>query len=126
MDVLISRQGVIDALCDNCDNVQSVCPHYPCKQYTAINALPSAQTEVTEEEVKEYCHKRCLTILTNDYFHELLFPQPERKKGKWICHDEREGFLIPKYSCSVCDYYSGTKRTNFCPNCGTDMRGENR
>lgn len=38
----------------------------------------------------------------------------ERKKGNWI------------YSCSVCNYYSGTKRTNFCPNCGADMRGEKR
>ncbi len=36
----ISRQAAIDALCDNCDNVQAVCPHYPCKQYTTIEALP--------------------------------------------------------------------------------------
>lgn len=48
----------------------------------------------------------------------------ERKKGKWLCHDIREGHLIEKYSCAVCDYYSGTKRTNFCPNCGADMREE--
>ena len=42
----ISRQAAIDALCDNCDNAQAVCPHYPCKQYTAIDALPSAQPEI--------------------------------------------------------------------------------
>lgn len=41
MDDLISRRAVRDALCDNCDNVQAVCPHYLCKQYTAIEALPS-------------------------------------------------------------------------------------
>ena len=45
MDDRISRQAAIDALCDNCDNAQAVCPHYPCKQYTAIDALPSAQPE---------------------------------------------------------------------------------
>ena len=45
MDDLISRRAAIDALCDNCDHVQSVCPHYPCKQYTAIDTLPSAQPE---------------------------------------------------------------------------------
>lgn len=55
---------------------------------------------------------------------QFIGTQSERKNGKWICHDEREGYLIAKYSCSVCDYYSGTKRTNFCPNCGADMRGE--
>lgn len=47
-----------------------------------------------------------------------------RKRGKWIYHDAREGFLIPKYTCSVCIYYSGTNRTNFCPGCGADMREE--
>ena len=41
----IYRQDAIDALCDNCDNVQAVCPHYPCKQYTTIGALPPAQPE---------------------------------------------------------------------------------
>ena len=39
----ISRQAAIDALCDNCDHAQAVCPHYPCKQYTAIDALPNLQ-----------------------------------------------------------------------------------
>lgn len=42
----INRQDAIDALCDNCDNVQAVCPHYPCKQYTAIEGLPSAEPKI--------------------------------------------------------------------------------
>lgn len=45
MDDLISRQTAIDELCDNCDHVEAVCPHYPCKQYIAIENLPSAQPE---------------------------------------------------------------------------------
>lgn len=40
MDDLISRKAAIDTLCDFCNNVRSVCPHYPCKQHTAIDALP--------------------------------------------------------------------------------------
>lgn len=43
MDILISKQAAIDTLCDNCDHVEAVCPHYPCKQYIAIENLPSAQ-----------------------------------------------------------------------------------
>ena len=42
--------------------------------------------------------------------------EPERKKGRWTT-DLR---------CSACDYpveYHGG-RTDFCPNCGADMRGE--
>lgn len=47
MNDSISRRAAIDALCDNCDNVQSVCAHYPCKQYKAFEALPPAQPEPT-------------------------------------------------------------------------------
>lgn len=38
----ISRQATIDVLCDNCDTVQAVCSHYPCKRYLAIESLPTA------------------------------------------------------------------------------------
>lgn len=46
----------------------------------------------------------------------------ERKKGKWIHNPDPmagEGF----WHCSVCgsDAYD---YTDFCPNCGADMRGE--
>lgn len=45
MDDLISRQrqAILDALCDNCETVNSSCAHYPCKRYLAIEQLPSAQ-----------------------------------------------------------------------------------
>lgn len=39
---LIDRQATLNALCDNCDTVQAVCPHFPCKRYTSVEALPSA------------------------------------------------------------------------------------
>lgn len=42
----VYRQAAIDALCDNCDHVEAVCPHYPCKQYIVIENLPSAQQEI--------------------------------------------------------------------------------
>ncbi len=47
----IYRQEAIDALCDNCNNVQAVCAHYPCKQYIAVEKLPSAQPEPCEDAV---------------------------------------------------------------------------
>ena len=32
-------RAALNALCDNCDNVQAVCAHYPCEQYIAIEKL---------------------------------------------------------------------------------------
>lgn len=68
---LISRKAAIDALCDDCPRLQSVCPHYPCREFLKIEELPSVQIEVTEEAVLDYCRKRCLVILTYDCFHKL-------------------------------------------------------
>ena len=46
----------------------------------------------------------------------------ERKRGKWLFP-----YGDKKYKrCSVCesDYYSIPYNSNFCPNCGADMRGD--
>lgn len=46
--------------------------------------------------------------------YEKLLEASKPKPGRW----ERCGIL---YKCSKCEMYFGTK-TNFCPNCGSDMR----
>lgn len=56
----------------------------------------------------------------------------ERKKGKWIATHETNLLSHPDsitYVCSECGYKSYTlfgmpSVTNFCPNCGADMRGD--
>lgn len=46
--------------------------------------------------------------------------QPERIRGRWIEKPHVHGVAY----CSLCDYELHTNDTNFCPNCGADMRGE--
>lgn len=54
--------------------------------------------------------------------------EPERKTGKWIPQNLNKSdgmistavYYYPK--CSVCG--ANANYTNFCPNCGADMRGE--
>lgn len=41
---MITRSLVLDVLCDNCDNTQSVCAHYPCKQYIALEKTTISTT----------------------------------------------------------------------------------
>jgi len=57
----------------------------------------------------------------------LPFVEPERKKGKWICLQRHY------HKCSVCGNFldfrgvnAGRGDANFCPNCGADMRGEEK
>lgn len=49
----------------------------------------------------------------------------ERKVGKWIeledfdCSDRGE-YLV---KCSICDTCNGYSKTDYCPSCGAEMRG---
>ena len=128
MDDLISRRKAIDATWFE--------PSYtdPLNVLTEvrdrIEALPSAQSEITEEQVKEYCEKRCLVVLSADFFHHLQSAQSEREAGKWV-----DGWSLrfdgTKHwfrECSECGYErdddNPEKDTNYCPNCGCAMKGE--
>ena len=46
----------------------------------------------------------------------------DRPKGKWV---SKEGVYGAAY-CSECNYELRVNNTNFCPNCGADMRGEDK
>lgn len=48
--------------------------------------------------------------------------QPEQKKGEWL-YSRTEMAGVGFFICSACgeDEYSAT---DFCPNCGADMRGD--
>ena len=51
--------------------------------------------------------------------------QPERKKGKWIPHEDEDGEYYGD-KCSECGewYVMPYGKTNFCPNCGCRMEAE--
>lgn len=110
--------------------------------------LQNAQPEITEEQVKEYCKKRCLVVLDSSLFQRLksaqpekcedcgnfnkarlLIPQPERKRGKWL--EKMRPTQSQKAAiceCSVCGdtvwVYDGDRTWNYCPNCGARMEAQ--
>ena len=64
----------------------------------------------------------------DEWINNLPSVQPERHKGWWIPQNNNKVngmtstavYYYPK--CSVCGHCANY--TNFCPNCGADMRGE--
>lgn len=125
-DDTISRRAAIDALDKRFDNV-------PMEQTAEIlmlrkdlRELPSAQPEITEDDVKEYCRKRCLIVVTSNFYEEMMkrWSQPERKNGKWIPVTNGRG----GHECSLCHSYAPSFQTgdewltDYCPCCGSDMR----
>lgn len=45
-------------------------------------------------------------------------PPAQPRKGRW------KGEGLGDYRCSLCGEIHTRTRTNFCPNCGADMRGD--
>ena len=74
-----------------------------------------------------YCDELSIVWMLNG----LPSVKPEwkkRKKGKWIVTSEFEDYRYAK--CNQCKvtqvFYHNKPLTNFCPNCGTDMRESNK
>lgn len=78
-----------------------------------LDSLPPAQPEITLESAIDYLHSIGWMQEHDRALTESA--QPERKPGRW----KGEGF--GEYRCSWCGEVSHPQ-TNFCPNCGADMR----
>lgn len=53
-----------------------------------------------------------------------LSAQSEHRTEQWIVHENADiidGYYVPKYECSCCHTWQDDD-SNFCPNCGIDMR----
>ena len=68
-----------------------------------------------------------------DEHHSIVItPESLRPKGRWEYHDcvcTGEG-IVSVYACSQChgiieeETFDNLNFTNYCPNCGADMRGD--
>lgn len=100
MDELISRQAAIDALLHNQEVYSNNFGDDAIDKYTVAIIDNDAQT-----------------------IAQLPSAQPERKKGEWIEITDRT--MDCCYRCSECGFIRDAyflEVTNFCPNCGADMR----
>ena len=37
-----------------------------------IDHMPTVKPEITENDVIEYCRKRCLVVVTRDFYNEMI------------------------------------------------------
>lgn len=89
------------------------------------NALKRRAQKVAIESWKMKIEAKVETILNQfiDWIDEASTIQPEPKRGKWIPHEDEDGEHYGD-KCSECGewYVMPYGKTNFCPNCGADMR----
>ena len=75
------------------------------------------------DAVCEKCQFKCTISCDNiDALKSLPSAPDSRQRGEWVLKENVFGVAY----CSNCDYELHTNNTPFCPNCGADMRGENK
>lgn len=80
------------------------------------------ESEITQDQLEEYCKKRCLTVITDDLYYKLT--SGSKETTTWVSCGEfwehRSG--LEKFKCNCCGgevvLYFGAKYPNFCPYCG--------
>ena len=111
----------------------------------AVNALRKALYNYEDKTEKQFKESKELNL--EDWFQHRIFVQnmndidiqtilelpsviPQQKKGKWIEKEYMDTGLSEIW-CSNCkdsNFYNQTDNpfipTNYCPNCGADMRGD--
>ena len=142
MDDLISRQVAIDAINKAFERVFAWDGTSPLGDKVLEN-VPSAQPEPCEDAVSRKAVYDAMVEkgqrsrryklgeiweLNGTEIREALdtVPSvtPKRKRGKWIDETFKPwGLVYHPYRCDQCGEHSEAD-SNFCPNCGADMRGE--
>ena len=93
---LISKEAAIDAM-------TNTLWHYPNECYRNLN---------------EYEFAKGLAELG---LKSVPPAQPERKKGKWMY--DGDCYICDQCKSAFC-WWADSQTSNYCPNCGADMRGE--
>ena len=87
---------------------------------------------VVKNVLDQMLHSKSLIAMRERIMNLKSANVAERKRGKWLLKQEYsiyEGDGEKFWECSLCgcgsDSYDTTFHTNFCPNCGAIMRGDN-
>lgn len=113
----IYRQDAINALCK--EGCGSRYCGIACVEVKAIEQLPSAQPDIARD---------IATIIENEKDMRVILSGAERPKGKWIdaWRSKMDGTRYWYRECDHCGYERDDcdpeKDSNFCPNCGAQMR----
>ena len=124
MNDLVERKAVLEML--NNSYVREDNKHYwrdhnnDCvdRLIEKSKTMPSADAVSREDdEVMQFCCEQ-MKFLAYKY---MKLAHSVRQEGEWIDVSE---WYSPYQKCSICEKIIEGYGSNFCPNCGADMRGK--
>ena len=128
----VSKQAVIKAVDKHTfDTDKGLCLD---EDITCIlEEIQFAQPEITEDDVKEFCKKRCWIVVTSDFYDEMIQRWSSTRLERDIpmkpneTTDSSWGIRKKQAVCPKCDYYLGRvefignpngKKVTYCETCG--------
>lgn len=117
----LKNKGSNKEICNTCKSAQPNLQQTCNKLATDCISRQAVLDEI--DDVSDVCEEIgqiewCAELRTR----VISLPSADRPTGEWH-KTENEEMEITGYYCSVCDMPTN-EPTNFCPNCGADMRGE--
>lgn len=97
---------------DECDRILFMLDNAPTIEPEKIAV---ANVTFDEDKLKEIIQTEVIDKIKSG---ELVLQEKERPKGHWILHQDSK-----TWECSECNCYK-VMSSNYCPDCGADMRGE--
>ena len=115
------RLGDLDALKDYAFEIY----HGNGVELETLMVVPLAEIDnaptVEVTKAQSYCMGFADGLAAQNYEKPPMF---ERQQGEWLSNNTDNSFINRGRHCSLCNY-TVEFSTNYCPNCGAEMRGDN-
>ena len=86
-----------------------------------LENLPPVQPEITQDQLEEYCKKRCLTVITDDLFCKLT--SGSKNTATWLIRKWGDDAKCSNCGHTFKDVYDMDNHDRFCRFCGSKMIG---
>lgn len=121
MDDLISRQAAITALSHMCSEDEKGITVSRANVDSMLRSLQPVQPEITQDQLKEYCKKRCLTVITDDLLYKLT--SGSENTATWLIRKWGDDAKCSNCGHTFKDVYDMDNHDRFCRFCGRKMEG---
>lgn len=81
----------------------------------------TTEPEITQDQLEEYCKKRCLTVITDDLFYKLT--NGSENTATWLIRKWGDDAKCSNCGHTFKDVYDMDNHDRFCRFCGTKMAG---
>jgi len=121
MAELIYKNDAITALSHMCSEDENGITVSRANVDSMLRSLSPVQPEITQDQLEEYCKKRCLTVITDDLLYKLT--SGSKNTATWLIRNWGDDAKCSNCGHTFKDVYDMDNHDRFCRFCGNKMEG---